>query len=104
MSRIPVPSHTRTLQEPISFPQERAVSPAPSSRQNTSMSSLSGHASPAGGKKSKRALGDEVRFHSFSLLVMSSRMFKCFFLSLPAILHISGLTFLIAGFAQEDRE
>lgn len=64
MSRIPVPSHTRTLQEPISFPQERAISPAPSSRHNTSMSSLSGHASPAGGKKlTKRALGDEVRFH-----------------------------------------
>ena len=63
MSRIPVPSHTRTLQEPISFPQERAISPVPSSRHNTAMSSLSGHSSPAGGKKlSKRALGDEVCF------------------------------------------
>ncbi|KAH9005987.1 CBS-domain-containing protein [Lactarius hatsudake] len=62
MSRIPVPSHTRTLQEPISLSQERAVSPVPSSRHNTaSMSSLSGHASPVGGKKlSKRALGDEA--------------------------------------------
>jgi len=70
MSRIPVPSHTRTLQEPISFPQERAVSPVPSPRHNSvhtaSMSSLSGHASPGGGKKlSKRALGDEVCVDTF---------------------------------------
>ena len=69
MSRIPVsthsPSHPRTLQEPVSFPSERAVSPAPPSRHNSHhsapMSSLSGHASSTAGKKlSKRALGDEV--------------------------------------------
>jgi hypothetical protein len=68
MSRIPVstqsPSHPRTLQEPVSFPSERAVSPAPPSRHNlhsSPMSSLSGHASSTAGKKlSKRALGDEV--------------------------------------------
>lgn len=66
MSRIPVStSHSRPLQEPVSFPSERAVSPLPPSRQNplhsSSMSSLSGHASsPAGKKLSKRALGDEV--------------------------------------------
>ena len=66
MSRIPVStSHSRSLQEPVSFPSERAVSPVPPSRHNLphspSMSSLSGHASsPAGKKLSKRALGDEV--------------------------------------------
>jgi hypothetical protein len=69
MSRIPVsthsPSHPRTLQEPVSFPSERAVSPAPPSRlsplNSAPMSSLSGHASTTAGKKlSKRALGDEV--------------------------------------------
>ncbi|KAI0296613.1 CBS-domain-containing protein [Russula brevipes] len=69
MSRIPVsthsPSHTRTLQEPVSFPTERAVSPAPPSRHNSArsapMSSLSSHASSPGAKKlSKRALGDEA--------------------------------------------
>ncbi|KAH9996583.1 CBS-domain-containing protein [Russula vinacea] len=69
MSRIPVsthsPSHPRTLQEPVSFPSERAVSPAPPSRHNSHhsapMSSLSGHASSTAGKKlSKRALGDEA--------------------------------------------
>ena len=69
MSRIPVsthsPSNPRALQEPLSFPTDRAVSPVPSSRHNSvhsaPMSSLSGHASSTGGKKlSKRALGDEV--------------------------------------------
>lgn len=74
MSRIPVPthspSHPRTLQEPVSFPPERAVSPAPSSRHNSvhsaPMSSLSGHASSPGAKKlSKRALGDEVNIGVF---------------------------------------
>jgi len=75
MSRIPVstlsPSHPRALQEPLSFPTDRAVSPAPSSRHNSvhsaPMTSLSGHASSTGGKKlSKRALGDEV---SISLVI-----------------------------------
>jgi hypothetical protein len=73
MSRIPVSTHStshhRTLQEPVSFPTERAVSPVPSSRLNSvlstsmSSSSLSAHASSPGGKKSKRALGDEVSIH-----------------------------------------
>lgn len=79
MSRIPVPthspSHTRAYQEPVSFPAERAVSPLPSSRLNSTysapMSSLSGHASSAGGKKlSKRALGDEVSIRAVFLPVM----------------------------------
>jgi hypothetical protein len=70
MSRIPVStSHSRHLQEPVSLPSERAVSPVPSSRLNplhpSSMSSLSSHASsPVGKKLSKRALGDEVISHS----------------------------------------
>ena len=77
MSRIPVStSHSRALQEPVSFPSERAVSPVPPSRLNplhsSSMSSLSGHASsPAGKKLSKRALGDEVVNHSSIFLFLN---------------------------------
>jgi len=85
MSRIPVstlsPSHPRALQEPLSFPTDRAVSPVPSSRHNSvhsaPMSSLSGHAGSTSGKKlSKRALGDEVsityyRWFGFSFLSFS---------------------------------
>ncbi len=69
MSRIPVStSHSRTLQEPVPFPSERALSPVPPSRHtplhSSSMSSLSGHtSSPVGKKLSKRALGDEVVIH-----------------------------------------
>ncbi|KAI0271543.1 CBS-domain-containing protein [Gloeopeniophorella convolvens] len=68
MSRIPVPAHSpsysRNLQEPVSFPTERSVSPSPSPRHNpslsTAMSSVSGHGSVGGKKMSKRALGDEA--------------------------------------------
>jgi hypothetical protein len=80
MSRIPVSthstSHQRTLQEPVLFPSERALSPVPPSRHNSAhsatMSSLSGHASSPGGKKSKRALGDEVSLKYHWLLSLGN--------------------------------
>lgn len=78
MSRIPVPSSSPSqprsvsVSSPVPFPGERASSPLPGSRHNTthtSMSSLSGFQSETRKKTSKR---DEVRLELCALIFQHS--------------------------------